>query len=116
MIKLGQGPTITRGPNANPVLFNLLVAAAHKHKIPHQIVADPRGTGTDANEIQLTRAGVATALVSVPNRYMHSPSEMVSLDDAFSAARLIAATIERLTAQTDFAAATCPPRPAAPGA
>jgi len=91
VIKLGCGPTLTRGPNVNPVLFDLLVATAKKHKLPHQIVADPRGTGTDANEIQLTRAGVATALVSVPNRYMHSPSEMVSLDDVVSAAKLIAA-------------------------
>ena len=115
-IKLGRGPTITRGANVNPVLFDLLVATAKKSRIPHQIVAEPRGTGTDANEIQLTRAGVATALVSVPNRYMHSPNEMVSLDDAVNAARLIAAAVERLTAQTDFAASICPPRPAAPGA
>jgi len=104
-IKLGGGPTITRGPNANPVLFALLVATAKRHRIPHQVVAEPRGTGTDANEIQLSRAGVATALVSVPNRYMHSPSEMVSLDDADHAAALIAATAARITAATDFAAA-----------
>lgn len=103
-VRLGNGPVLTRGPNINPVLFDLLRETAVQKKLPHQIVAEPRGTGTDANEIQLSRGGVATALVSVPNRYMHSPVEMVCLEDAALAAKLIAATVMRITDKTDFTA------------
>jgi len=101
-IKLGRGPVLTRGPNINPKLFALLVDTAERHKIPVQINADPGGTATDANELQLTRAGVATALISIPNRYMHSPCEMVSLIDLDHCAQLIAHTVARITAKTDF--------------
>ena len=101
-IRLGKGPVLARGPNFNPVLFELLCDTAKKKKIDHQIVAEPRGTGTDANEIQLSRAGVATALVSIPNRYMHSPVEMICLEDAAQAAHLIAATILQINSKTDF--------------
>lgn len=103
-LQLGKGPVITRGPNINHVLFDLLQDTAKTKKIPHQIEAEPRGTGTDANEIQLCRAGVATALVSVPNRYMHSPVEMICLEDAAQAARLIADTVVRINKKTDFTA------------
>lgn len=103
-VRLGNGPVLSRGPNINPVLFDLLRETAVHKKLPHQIVAEPRGTGTDANEIQLSRGGVATALVSVPNRYMHSPVEMICLEDAGLAAKLIAETIMRITRKTDFTA------------
>ena len=103
-ISLGKGPVLTRGPNINHVLFDLLRDTAAKKKIAHQVEAEPRGTGTDANEIQLSRSGVATALVSVPNRYMHSPVEMMSLDDADLAAQLIAHTVMRINKKTDFTA------------
>jgi endoglucanase len=103
-VRLGNGPVLTRGPNINPVLFDLLRETAVQKKLPHQVVAEPRGTGTDANEIQLSRGGVATALVSVPNRYMHSPVEMICLEDAGLAARLIAATVMRITSKADFTA------------
>ena len=73
--KLGGGPVILRGANANPVVSERLVQVAKKKKIPYQIQAEPGGTGTDANAIQLSRAGVATGLVSVPQRYMHTPVE-----------------------------------------
>jgi len=63
---------------------------AKKSKIPHQIQAEPGGTGTDANAIQLSRAGVATGLVSVPQRYMHTPVEIVALGDLDNTARLLA--------------------------
>lgn len=79
--KVGGGPMISRGPNTNPVVFDGLVAVAKARKIPHQYDPAPRPPGTDANAIQLNRAGVATGLVSVPNRYMHSPNELVSLKD-----------------------------------
>lgn len=78
---LGGGPMICRGANINPKVFDALVAAAKRAKIPYQIEADPRPTGTDARAIQVGRAGVATGLVSIPLRYMHTPSEMVDLED-----------------------------------
>ena len=67
-----------------------------------QVEAEPRGTGTDANAMQLSRAGVATGLVSVPLRYMHTPSEIISLDVANQAADLLAAFAQRLTPEMDF--------------
>lgn len=87
--KLGGGPIICRGPNINPLLYKQLVKAARKAKIPFQLEADPRPTGTDARAIQITRGGVATGLISVPLRYMHTPSEVVDLQDIESCVRLL---------------------------
>ena len=101
-IKLGGGPVITRGPNINHKLFDLLKSTAKRNKIAYQVTAAPGGTGTDANALQLNRAGVATALVSIPNRYMHSPCEIVSLGDLEDAAQLIALTCARIDPQTDL--------------
>ncbi len=101
-IKIGGGPVIARGPNINPKLFELLVKTAEEEGIPYQIEGIPRGTGTDANAIQLTRAGVAAALVSIPNRYMHSPVEIVSIEDVENVAKLLAALIKRIDENTDL--------------
>ncbi|MCK4576973.1 M42 family metallopeptidase [candidate division WOR-3 bacterium] len=101
-IKMGEGPVIARGPNINPKVFNLLVKTAKEEKIPYQIEGAPRGTGTDANVIQLTKAGVATGLVSIPNRYMHTPVELVNLKDLENTAKLICAFILRLSKKTNF--------------
>lgn len=101
-IEIGKGPVITRGPNINPKLFDLLVDTAKKEKIPIQIAAEARGTGTDANAIQLNQAGVVTGLVSIPLRYMHSPCELLSLTDVENAAKLLAATVARITPDTNF--------------
>jgi endoglucanase len=79
--KLGGGPIICRGPNINPKVYGWLVAAATRANIPFQLEADPRPTGTDARAIQMGRGGVATGLVSIPLRYMHTPSEVVDLED-----------------------------------
>jgi endoglucanase len=98
----GAGPIIARGPNINPVLLDLLTAAADKAKIPYQIGAEPRGTGTDANAIQLSRGGKATALVSIPLRYMHTPTEVLSLKDLDAAVRLLARFVLDLKPGTDF--------------
>lgn len=100
--KCGSGPIITRGANINPRVFELLVAAAEAEKIPYQIDGEPRGTGTDANAIQLTRGGKAAALVSVPLRYMHTPTEVLSLEDLENTAKLLAAFVMRLEPGTDF--------------
>ncbi len=101
-IKVGGGPVIARGPNINPRLFELLVKVAEEEKIPYQIEPAPAPTGTDANAIQITRAGVATALISIPNRYMHSPCEVVSVVDLDNAAKLIAQAVAVLADDTDF--------------
>jgi len=101
-VKLGGGPKITRGANINPHVFDLLVKTAREMEIPHQIVAAPGGTGTDANAIQLSRAGVATGVLSVPLRYMHTPSEVMHLDDIDNAARLLAEFCARITPEMDW--------------
>jgi len=99
---IGAGPIISRGPNINPVVHKGIIAAAKKAKIPLQHLAMPRGTGTDANAMQLSRGGVATGLIGIPNRYMHTPVELVSLKDVENAAKLIAAWIAGLKANTSF--------------
>ena len=86
---IGKGPIIARGPNINPVLFERLIEAADKAKVPYQIDAEPRGTGTDANAMQISRGGKATGLVSIPLRYMHTPNEVLSLEDLDSAISLV---------------------------
>lgn len=101
-IKLGGGPVISRGPNINPKLFDLLVSTAAANDIPVQVLAEPRGTGTDANAIQLARGGVATALVSVPNRYMHTPVEVINLKDLDRAINLLAKTIAAIASDDSF--------------
>jgi putative aminopeptidase FrvX len=72
--KLGAGPIVARGANINPLVYELLLKAAKRAKIPVQVLGAPRATGTDANVIQLSRKGVATGLLSVPLRYMHTPA------------------------------------------
>ena len=89
--KLGGGPVLTRGSASHPLVFEKLAAVADRENIPFTITAAPKWTSTDADGIFLSRAGVATAVLSVPNRYMHSPNEMVDISDLDAAARLIAA-------------------------
>ncbi len=99
---LGKGPVLTRGPNINHHVYDRLASAAEQQKIPIQRKAFPKGTGTDANSIQLARDGVATGLVGIPNRYMHSPVEMVHLDDLEQAAQLLAEFCERVEVDADW--------------
>ena len=101
-IKIGKGPVIARGPNINPKIFDVLVEAAKKEKIPYQIEGISKATGTDANVIQLTRAGVATGLVSIPNRYMHTQVELISLKDLENTSKLLSAFILRLDKKVDL--------------
>jgi tetrahedral aminopeptidase len=102
-IALGKGPVVYRGPNMNPHVVSRLLAAGEAENIPIQLAASGRATPTDANVLQTTRAGVATGLVSVPNRYMHSAVETVSLDDADRAADLLAAFVRGLEGQINWA-------------
>ena len=101
-IRLGRGPIVYRGANINPKVHEILTAAARSEKIPLQLVGSPRGTPTDANVIQLSRAGVATGLIGIPLRYMHTPSEVLSLKDLSWAARLVSAFVLRLSEKTSF--------------
>src|SRR5690606_21628899 len=80
---------ICRGANINPKIYQKLVAAAKKAGIPYQLEADPRPTGTDARAIQMGRGGVATGLLSIPLRYMHTPSEVVDLEDVERCVKLL---------------------------
>jgi putative aminopeptidase FrvX len=101
---LGGGPVLTRGAIVSPVAFGLLRDTAVRLNMPYCVHAAGRDTSTDADAIHVAREGVATALVGIANRYMHSPNEMVSLDDVDRAAELIAETCRAVTAQTDFTA------------
>lgn len=99
---VGKGPMIYRGANINPRVFQLMVSAAEREKIPYQVASAARGTGTDANPMQLARGGMATGLLSVPLRYMHTPNELLSLDDLENTARLLAAFCATLKKDQDF--------------
>ena len=101
-IRLGKGPVIYRGPNMNPHVVNQLLEVAHAGNIPYQLAAEGRATGTDANAMQINRAGMATGLLSIPNRYMHSPVEMIALDDIDNAADLLARFAEQISADADY--------------
>lgn len=100
--KIGGGPVLSRGSAAHERVFEMLATVAEEEGIPYTIQASPKYTRTDADAIFLTRAGVPTGLVSVPNRYMHSPNEVVSLADLHNTARLLAAFVRKLTPETDF--------------
>jgi endoglucanase len=99
---LGGGPVIKRATNISPIVSEGLIAAAEGENIPYTLEADSRSTGTDADAIQFTRAGIATGLVSCPNRYMHSPNEVVDVEDVENCARVISAYIKTLSAETNF--------------
>ena len=99
---LGGGPVLSRGSIIHPVALRLLRQAAENTKTPYTLHAAPRDTATDADAIHIARAGVATGLVSIPNRYMHSPNEVVSLEDLDAAATLIAETCRLVVEGTDF--------------
>jgi putative aminopeptidase FrvX len=102
--KLGSGAVLVRGALISPVVFELLRGTAQKKSLPYTVHAAGRDTSTNADAIHIAREGVATGLVSVPNRYMHSPNEMVSLADVDSIATLIAETCRAVTKKTDFTA------------
>jgi endoglucanase len=101
-LSLGNGPVIYRGPNMNPLVAERLIGTCQAQEIPFQLAAIGRATPNDANPLQITRAGVATGLVSIPTRYMHSAVETVSLDDLEHGADLLAAFARGLSGEEDF--------------
>jgi endoglucanase len=101
-VKLGGGPVLSRGSANSPVVYDMLLDIAEREHIPYTVQVAPRYTGTDADAIHISRSGVATAVVSIPNRYMHSPNEMIELSDVTNAAKLIAAFVRTLSVETSF--------------
>ncbi|HSI81199.1 MAG TPA: M42 family metallopeptidase [Solirubrobacterales bacterium] len=99
---LGSGPVIGRGSTLSPKLFELLCETAERLGIDYTVEASGRRTGTDADAIHVSRAGVPTGLVSIPLRYMHSPVEMVDLDDVEAAVELVAGFAAELDANVDL--------------
>ena len=102
-INLGGGAELQRNADNNPALLSRILNIAQSKKIPYQITPGHRATGgTDTAAIQMTRGGVATALISIPNRYMHTPAEICDLRDVESAIDLIVETIAALTGKETF--------------
>ena len=101
-LDVGKGPSVMRGANANPNVFNMIKAACAKDKIPYQVDVTGGGTGTDGNAMQLNRAGMAVGIVGVALRYMHTPVEMLSLTDVENCAKLMAAYCRSVKPNTDF--------------
>ncbi|MDE2028509.1 MAG: M42 family metallopeptidase [Candidatus Omnitrophica bacterium] len=101
-VSLGHGPVLHAGPAINRILGKLFIDVARRKKIPYQFSSLGRPDGTDTGAMQLSRDGVATSLISVPNRYMHTMVETCSLDDLESCANLIAETILEITPRMDF--------------
>ncbi|MGL4460549.1 MAG: M42 family peptidase [Planctomycetia bacterium] len=101
-VKLGAGPVVFRGPNVNPMVFQLLRGRAAAAELPTQVKSANRGTANDANVLQLTRAGVAVGCLGLPLRYMHSPVEVVSLADLDVAAELLVEFVAAVGPTTDF--------------
>jgi endoglucanase len=100
--KFGTGPVIGRGSTLDPQVFELLHAAGEENGIPFTVAASARYTGTDADAVHIVRGGIPTGVVSIPLRYMHSPVEMVQLDDVENTARLIAAFAQKLGSDLSF--------------
>jgi putative aminopeptidase FrvX len=99
---LGSGPVIGRGSTLSPRVFELLVETAEAEGMEYSISASGRGTSTDADVLQISRAGIPTGLISIPLRYMHSPVEMVDLRDVEAVVELLVAFAGRLTPDVDL--------------
>jgi endoglucanase len=100
--RFGSGPVIGRGSTLDPAVFELLHATAEAEGIPFTVAASARSTGTDADALHIAAAGIPTGVVSIPLRYMHSPVEMVELEDVHNTARLLAAFTQALKPDVDF--------------
>lgn len=100
--RLGGGPVLSRGSSTNAAMFERLVEIAGREGISYSVQATPRASSTDADAIYLQRGGIATALISIPNRYMHSPHQMIDLRDLHGAVRLIAGFCRSLAETDEF--------------
>lgn len=102
VVPFGSGANLAVGAMISPVVVRQMQAVAKVREIPVTLSASPRYTGTDADSLALARAGVPLAVVSIPNRYMHSPSEMVRLSDVQACIDLIAGWVESLNGVQDY--------------
>ncbi|HLM66286.1 MAG TPA: M20/M25/M40 family metallo-hydrolase, partial [Longimicrobium sp.] len=100
--KLGSGPVLGRGSAIHAMVFERLAETAESEGIPYTIQASPKFTSTDADAVYLQRGGIPTGVISIPNRYMHSPNEIVALDDVEAVIRLMAAFCRGIADDTDF--------------
>ncbi|WP_125154910.1 M42 family metallopeptidase [Clostridium rectalis] len=94
--KLGEGPVICIGPNIHPQLRDSIMKLAKEYNISFQVEVEPGNTGTDAWDIQITRTGIPTLLISIPIRYMHTSVEVIDINDIKNTGRLIAKFIQGL--------------------
>jgi endoglucanase len=101
-VRVGGGPVLSRGAAVNPRVFQRFAELARANEIPFAVEAAGRSTRTHAEAIAQARGGVPTAVVSIANRYMHSPNEVISLDDLDAAVRLIALFVTDLGDSADF--------------
>ncbi len=97
--KLGEGPAICIGPNVHPKLRKALMDTAEEYNIPYQVEVEPGNTGTDAWDIQISREGIPTLLISIPIKYMHTSVEVINMRDIKNTGRLIAKFIQRLKSE-----------------
>jgi endoglucanase len=102
--RIGGGPVLSRGAMISPIVYEMLRSTADRHGVKYSIHAVGRDTSTNADAIHISREGVATGLVSIPNRYMHSPNELVSLEDVDRTSTLLAEVCREVNAKTDFTA------------
>jgi endoglucanase len=101
-VRINGGPVLSVGGHVNPRVYQLLIKAAQEAGLAYQVEAHAGRTGTDADMIQVTRGGVATAVVSIPNRYMHTGSEVVSLKDIDGVAETLARFVLALDVDTNL--------------
>lgn len=99
--ELGKGPAIGIGANFTKALWELMEREAKKNDIPYQLEGVPSDSGTDSWALQVVRGGTISGLVSIPNRYMHSPNEVINLSDVENVGRLLTATVRAL-GENDF--------------
>ena len=97
--KLGTGTVITCGPNIDRRMFEIAKKTAEENKIKYSVEAESGHTGTDAWVVQTSRLGVATLLLSIPLRYMHTTVETLSMKDVEATAKLIAGTLLNLNTE-----------------
>ena len=105
-VRLGKGPVICNSSIANKKVNDLLRQCAQQASIPYQMETTIGRTGTDADRMHFAGSGVVTALLSLPLRYMHSPSEVCSLQDIENSIELLArflCTIDEKTVLDPFA-------------
>ncbi len=100
--KIGDGPVISYAPAIHHILRERIIEAAEENKIPFQRHASSRYTGTDTDAFAYSNGGVASALISLPLRYMHTTVETVHKEDVANVIRLIYHSVQKIKAGESF--------------